>query len=349
MKGAGVELLADRRRYTEERLAAYAKALHEELGKFRAEAMGEHSCIYATGSGGRLEMHADSDLDVFLVRIDGESSRRQSALLQSAVVRAMDACALPKPSQDGRFLIIHEGKDFVDRLGSPEDDGKNKLTARMLLILESRPLQGSEDAYDRLLQSVLDAYWQHASDRADDFMPIVLTNDIIRYWRIVLLNHEANLREKSQKIDQDEELTEESKRIRKLVARRRSSYKLRFARCLICFASLAYLLAQVKFQGTPLDKASARRMVALTPLERLLAVAGISGDPGLVSMVEGLRSSYAAFLHASAASEEEMDRRLADESWWKEQSVLAEKFVEGIFELVMELRSDNPLFRYVVV
>lgn len=332
-----------------QRLEDFSTALRKELSDaYYSEALGDHTCIYATGSGGRLEMHDGSDLDVFLVRFDGEGSRRQAALLQSAVVRAMDSCHFPPPSQDGRFLALHSGNEFIDLLGTPEDDEQNKLTARMLLLLESRPLKDSEKVYDHLVEQVLGEYWRQSPKRPDDFIPRVLTNDIIRYWRILLLNHESNLRQKSKKRDR-KNLTADEKAFEDTIERRRSSYKLRFARCVTCFASLSYLLALVKYEKPPVLIESVRKMVGLTPLERLDAVAAMSGDATIRANVASLRSLYTAFLEDSATSPDEMGKRLADETWWQDHSDSADDFVQGVFDLVMGLQKDNPLFRYVVV
>jgi hypothetical protein len=350
MSNAADSVLAEREDFSKRRVEEFSTALARELSDYDAEALGDHSCIYTTGSGGRLEMHSGSDLDVFLVRIEGSTSHIQAALLQSAVIRAMDSCRLPRPSQDGRFLTLHSAQEFIDLLGTPEDDERNKLTARMLLLLESRPIQGSVDGYIRLVGKVLEAYWDQSSKRVDtgDFLPIVLTNDIIRYWRILLLNHESNLREKSKKREKLGLPISETER-QSTLDRRRSSYKLRFARCNTCFASLSYLLALVKFRHPPVLMESVHEMVNLTPLERLAAVGKMTDDTGIRDNLERLRLLYAGFLEASAVNDDEMAKQLANDAWWQEHGSNAAAFMKGMFDLVMSLREDNPLFRYVVV
>ena len=45
----------------------------------------------------------------------------------------------------------------------------------------------------------------------NDYLPFVLVNDIIRYWRIVLLSHESRLRKKKNEINQNSNISTESK------------------------------------------------------------------------------------------------------------------------------------------
>jgi hypothetical protein len=48
----------------------------------------------------------------------------------------------PKFSNDGHFLKLLFLDDILENLGSPADDYHNHFTARMLLLLESRPIYG---------------------------------------------------------------------------------------------------------------------------------------------------------------------------------------------------------------
>jgi hypothetical protein len=55
-------------------------------------------------------------------------------------------------------------------------------------------------AIDRLVDSVLDAYWKDAEGHNEDYQPFVLLNDIVRYWRILLLNHVVKNAEKESEL-----------------------------------------------------------------------------------------------------------------------------------------------------
>ena len=74
-------------------------------------------------------------------------------------------------------------------LGSPEDDGLNAFTARMLLLLESRPVYNAE-RYRRILKAVIGFYYRDFSDHSEHFRPTFLINDILRFWRTLTLNYE---------------------------------------------------------------------------------------------------------------------------------------------------------------
>ena len=82
---------------------------------------------------------------------------------------------------------------MTGKLGGRDDDYENLFTARMLLLLESRPLVGSQ-MYERAIDAVLSEYWKDYEDNRSAFRPIYLTNDIIRYWKVLCLNYDANTR-----------------------------------------------------------------------------------------------------------------------------------------------------------
>lgn len=144
---------------------------------------------------------------------------------------------LPKLDRGGEFLAMKTASALVDEMGSADDDHGNAFTIRMLFLLESQPLIG-ESAYDELFRLVSGAYRSTAKQHAEDFLPFYFVNDVVRYWRTVLLNHEDRLRSKAEELaekgtleaDLDEEL---------LAHRRYRSQRLRFPRYLSCFSSLA--------------------------------------------------------------------------------------------------------------
>src|SRR5690606_39931962 len=136
-------------------------------------------------------------------------------------------------------------QSLFEFLGSPLDDTTGALNRRMLLLLESRPL-ANEDAYHALIDQTIKAYWKNHDQHPTDYLPIVLVNDIVRHWRIVLLNHESKLREKvaKQGLSPDDEMA----------LRRYSSYKLRVPRCLTCFSALSYLLSLTPSEPAHVEK-----------------------------------------------------------------------------------------------
>lgn len=338
-----VEFFQGRRDRSAHRLEEFEVSLRRVLEEDLDRVLGDHTCVFATGSGGRLEMGEASDLDVFLVRVNGDKSRIDEVLLQAAVIRAMAACGLPAPSRDALFLSLHTAAEFEEHLGSPEDDELNKLTPRMLLLLESRPVL-DPTVYRALVDRVLGLYWKDEVGHEESFLPIFLVNDIVRYWRIILLNHESNLRSAATKRRTREKPTAEFEAYMRR-ERRRSAYKLRFPRALTCFASLAYLLALAKVGGAPIGREKVLEMVDLTPLERLGRVASMLNDPG----VGELRKMYRQYLERMDRPRERVDRDFADDDSARGLRSEAERFVRGVFDLIMALQDGNPLFRYVVV
>lgn len=200
--------------------------------------------VYVTGSAARGEASAHSDVDLFFARVGATRTSIDEAVLQSAIVRALVAEKLPLPSDDARFLRLHTADDLVQRMGEPRDDFENTFTARMLLLLESQPLLG-ESTYQALLDAVVGAYWKDPKGHEADYIPMVLLNDIVRYWRILLLNHAWKVGDSEASAGAD------------VGDRRLRSYKLRFSRCLICHSAIAEMLAVYRLNGRIIRDASA--------------------------------------------------------------------------------------------
>jgi len=355
---AADELLHERRRVSDARLAAFVTALGSEIPAHeRDELLGEHTCIYAVGSGGRGELSEHSDLDIFLVK-HGEPRRIDEIRLQSAVLRALRTQRFEDPSNDAHFLKLHSAQTLIERLGEPRDDVENTFTVRMLLLLESRALLGHQ-AHANLTAKALDAYWKNTAVHRNDYLPIILLNDIIRYWRILLLNYESKTAEKQRHLDTNPgELSAPQREKAQLeldADRQLRSYKLRFSRCLMCYSSVAYLLAEASATQSQSERANVTRevvdaMVKLTPLERLdHAMARAHTVPGVAEIGAELKSLYAQFLQDSARSKEEMRTLFADRHLRRPLFKAAKDFGERMYELAEALGRNNPLFRYLVV
>lgn len=341
-------VLQQRRDYTETRLAEYQKSLQKHLREDGHEALHRDStCIYATGSGGRGEMGEGSDLDLFIVGATKRPSALDAVLIQAGVLRAMRETKFEDPSHDGAFLEPHSSKDFLDVLGSPEDDALNRFTPRMLLLLESRVILGAE-AYDELMANVLGRYWAMAPriiKGGGKFLPFMLVNDVVRYWRVPLLNHESRLAAKERKLVKSGMAADD------IVAQQRldravRAYKLRFARCLTCFGTIVYLLAKAKRDGH-MSLEDAKAMVKLPPQQRLEAVAEMV--PQAAEQVEALLLNYAGYLEGSAGGKADLRRAFSDKNEARARKDAAEQFAAGMFELVRSLGEENGLYRYCVI
>lgn len=350
--------LSDRRAASDARLWDFTESLLAEIpSSERTELIGDHTTIYAVGSGGRGELSPHSDLDVFLVK-HGEPRRIDEVRLQSAVLRALRARGFPDPSNDANFLKLHSAQTLIDKMGEPSDDWENTFTARMLLLLESRPLVG-EGAYDELAAKALDAYWKNVERHREDYLPIILLNDIIRYWRILLLNYESKTAEKVRKMVArfpDEKASERILAERDLESDKQlRTYKLRFSRCLMCYSSVAYLLAETRATKAAgkkghVTRESAARMVRLTPIERMIDAIDKSRDDERVVRIGGeLLSLYAGFLRDSARPKSDLLYLFSDAQSKRPLFRAAWEFGEKMYEFVAALGTDNPLFRYLVV
>lgn len=347
--------LRDRRRRSDERLSDFRRVLRSEIPRGEWEVLiGDHTCVYAVGSGGRRELGTHSDLDVFLVR-DGKRKRTDEARLQTAVIRAMGKAKFDPPSNDGEYITLHTLDDMIERLGGPHDDSANTFTGRMLLLLEGRPLLGDE-VFGRLVERSLDAYWKNVDGHRTDYLPIILVNDIVRYWRIVLLNYEARTAEKVRRLEAAR-LTERrhAAGLRQIDSDRRArSLKLRFTRCLMCYASVAYLLAEARATGRVHGKANVTKervaeMVRLAPLDRLAAAVRLAESREVRELAKSLRSGYARFLQVTDQPKADLAAVLAKK---REREALfrdAEGFGGTMFRLLEALGRDNRLYRYVVV
>lgn len=283
------DIIQTRRERTADLLERVKVAFLDELGEDRDELLGTQTSVYVTGSCGRGDMGAASDLDPYVVQLDppasSDGTQDAANAIDAGLQRAVKRVGLPELDADGTYARLVTAESLFKNLGSPDDDLSGALTKRMLLLLESRPLV-NDQAYDNLLAKTVDAYWKNDDQHPDDYLPIVLVNDIVRYWRIVLLNHESRLREKYRKISLSPE--------EQLALRRYSSYKLRVPRCLSCFSALAYLLDLTPTEPAHVRREDIIRMAALTPMERLEHLRNSPGAP--TQILDSLRKLYVGFL-----------------------------------------------------
>ncbi|MBK8255226.1 MAG: hypothetical protein IPK82_21515 [Polyangiaceae bacterium] len=350
--------LAERRRRSDERLAAVKNALLREIPEAeRVELLGHHTCIYAVGSGGRGELSRYSDLDLFLVK-QGSPRRVDEIRLQSAVIRALRSEGFEDPSNDASFLKLHAAEHLIERLGEPSDDTENTFTVRMLLLLESRPLLG-DLAHERLAKKALDAYWKNVEAHREDYLPIVFFNDIIRYWRMMLLNYESKTADKQRRVERMFAAGPSPERTRAELDleadKNLRSYKLRFSRCLLCYSSVAYLMAEAYRTQTEQKRAHVTRevvdhMVMLPPMDRLReAIDKAKTAPGVTEIGRELTALYAQFLRDTDRSKNELHAIFVSRRDRKPLFNAAKEFGEKMYDFIMALGHNNPMFRYLVV
>lgn len=255
-----------------------------KLGEIRTNAINhdplknESLCIFAAGSLGRLEAGAKSDFDVLMVADNpAKSTPKLSSISRleefeafASLIQINQKLDFPKFSGDGRFLKTYELGEMIKATGSPRDDSENLFTARMLLLLESQPIT-NETLYKKGIDEVINNYYRDGSGR-EDFRPLFLLNDILRYWRTLCLNYEEY------RSDNDRPWF-------------KKNLNLKFSRKLTVYSTVFAILA-----GEANDSDSFRKLCKLTPIERLAkALDSIEDDTLLDGFLETL-NGYEFFL-----------------------------------------------------
>jgi predicted nucleotidyltransferase len=272
----------DRGEYSRERIEELGSRLTPVTGLLRDQPL----CIYATGSYGRLEAGEESDIDIFFLYEGHPRVQRLPNLtliqLSACLIEATAAMGFPEFSEDGRYLDVHYLDHMEEVLGSPDDDSRNAFTARMLLLLESRPVYGPE-RYDRILRKVVGFYYRDFDDHREKFRPTFLINDILRFWRTLTLNYEHD-RYEVRKLPEDEQIDAKAKSALK-------NYKLKVSRLSTCFSMVLHLASE----EPPVNPERVLELCALTPRERFENLQGM-GNADADRCVEILLSTYDAFL-----------------------------------------------------
>lgn len=339
-----VDEIDHRRKFTTGKI----QQLQEKLSQAK-EICGEKACVYSTGSYGRQEAGTDSDLDLFIVglpvstkdnRHDSFSSRQDcreltrldEICLKAELISATKHLSLPEFDGDGEYLRHYTGEELVKHLGKPDDDMRNTFTARLLLLLESKPLLGA-NVYKSVIESVVVAYWRDYEDHKDDFAPTYFVNDVLRLWRTFCINYEART-----ETEPDE----------KKIKRRIKNYKLKHSRMLTCFSVLLSLLAEYRQKKTvnPKDLVD---LVYKTPTERLESIIDCAELAESHDQVRTLLDAYDAFLKESSVDSEKLIELFSDDGKHKEYMVKAREFGDKMYESLNAVGGNSRLLRQLTV
>lgn len=332
--------LETRRRYSGERF----KALSDQLGE-APQICEKKACVYATGSFGRLEASEHSDIDLFIVSLHDEQdgkhvdrlTKLDEILVQSELIRATKKLGFPPFSKDGRFLHHHMAKRLIDATGDQRDDYENTFTARLLLLLESRPLVG-DAVHKAVIDDVIAKYWREFSGHSDRFMPGFLANDILRYWRTLCLNYEASTVE-----PKPAELAPKKRAERKV-----KNYKLKHSRMLTCYSALLHLLA-VHSANNTVTEADVQQLVRLTPTERVEAVGQNFAKKEVATLINEFLEKYEQFLENTNQSEVELTNLFQDDSKSKHLRDEQSQFGDLAYKILYSIGSDNPFYRRLII
>jgi predicted nucleotidyltransferase len=324
--------LADRRSQT----AARIKQLRAELKETQAMTNGK-ACVYATGSFGRGEASRHSDLDVFILgKTNNEGKRQLSQLnetcVKSELIHVTRSLGIPEFDGDGQYLEHFSVDELIRTLGTQHDDVTNTFTARLLLLLESRPLV-QENVYEESIREVIASYWRDYGDHKNDFIPAFFTNDILRLWRTFCVNYEARTSSEP----------EEKKAKRKL-----KNYKLKHSRLLTCYSGILQLLAQYEANES-VSPTDALEMIKLTPTERLEWLLNQSSIADAHETIRKLLDQYELFLDETNYAEHELISRFMDSTVNRRYAQAAYQFGDLMFGVLDRIGQDNRFHRLLVV
>ena len=322
-----------RREYSQRRLAELSERLAPVLPHLEDEPL----CVYATGSYGRLEAWERSDIDLFFLYDDapqgGKLPFTTFVRLAACLVDVTADMGFPDFSGDGRYLEVGYIGEMEKVLGSREDDSINAFTARMLLLLESRPVH-HPDLYIRLMERVISFYYRDFPDHSDDFVPVFLTNDILRFWRTLTLNYEHH-RLKLLALSGDE-------LERKKADSALKNYKLKVSRLLTCFSMVLNLVAE----AAPVTLATVLELCQATPRERLHRLGRGAGEAA--TLVGELDERYETFLETVQHDEDELTTRFRDDDRRKQAHAEASEFGRLLYELLQATAVPERI-RFLVV
>lgn len=292
-------------------------------------------CIFAAGSYGRLEASEHSDIDLFFLNhdLDQQNSPKLSHLstieLMSEVIQTVSELKFPKLSNDGQFLKILSLNDNRREMGGYLDDYNNHFTARMLMLLESRSLNGDE-RFTAARDVLLESYFRDYEDHAATFQPIFLVNDIVRFWKTLCLNYEHK---RNQRTDDVEVKTKQKIK----------NFKLKFSRMLTCYGTLILLCAHKR----PVKPENAPDIFNLTPLDRLMH--SVDLFPGLKEPAAKIRESYAWFLDLTGLTEQALFARFLNKDERTKAFAEADEFGSLVFTALRSVAEANGYLRYIVI
>lgn len=283
-------------------------------------------CIYATGSYGRLEAGETSDIDLFFLAKNGQKpiSRISKTLIDADIISKCRAMGFPEFSGDGEYLEVHDISNIHKELGGRKDDYYNYFTARILLLLESRPVY-NEELYYSMLQETVDKYYTDFDKHELEFKPIFLVNDVIRFWRTLCLNYEHN---RHIKLGNDS-LVKEDIDIKNI--------KLKFSRKLTCFS----FLISVLYADKVLASTDILDIIKNTPMERIQMLADKNIDNKHFSEIISL---YSWFLDVFQVEKPQLIEWIKIPANRSEAFQKAELFAKAIFEVMMLSNRSNLQF-----
>lgn len=325
-----VDYLKARREYSVKRISE----IKEILSNSFKDKFSDNVCIYATGSYARHEANQHSDLDVFIAvngkKDENESEFTLSKVQECEIIHGLEKMRvelkLPEFTDGGRYLKFHSEKDLIRNIGNTKDDFENTFTARMLLLLESKPLYG-DLVYDEIMLQITNAYFNDFHDHVDEFNPVFLVNDILRFWRTMCLNYENKRTYREGNGDKGH----------------LQNLKLKFSRLLICFATIGYLAEK----GRGLPKEDMINLIKLTPRARLDSA--VQAHNEFEDKMLKSAALYSWFMRSMNASTEEITVWIMNENSRIEAFTKAKEFGDIMYDVIFSLAKKSEVERFLVI
>jgi hypothetical protein len=323
-------LLGPRRSDSNGRLSALCRSLSEQLVTMASSL--ENTCIYATGSYGRQEASSTSDIDIFMIDAGAPEAPLANITQIELKAKLIAICrerGYPEFSRDGEFLEMHPLEQLTSRVGSQDEDAENLFTARLLLLLESRPLY-NEACYDRVVQDAVAAYFPDFFRHEADFRPVFLINDIVRYWKTLCLNYEHR---RKPGLDNPAEA-------------KLKNLKLGFSRVMTCYSMIVGVVHQYAQTGCTSPQ-NVIDLVRASPTERLTSVA--IEDPAVRPAVSGVLTEYCWFLETLGGERPAVVEWLRVPANKDEAEARAEAYLNHYYHLLTEAAGNSTIRRFLSI
>ncbi len=276
---------------------------------------------FCAGSLAREEIGSKSDLDIFVVTSEDCLPRLYEIEIYATLIEINHQLKFPDFSNDGEFLKIYSLNEMMTFTGSPRDDHENFFTARMLYLLESKALSNTA-AYDWFLKDIIRHYFRDATDH-EEFLPVFLVNDILRYWRTLCLNYEV---------------------IRNDVERpwRKKNVNLKFSRMLTVFGTIVPVVAK------PItDSDSLFELCQLTPMQRLAYGLEQLGEGRFDGGFNMLLEDYEQFL--AWKEDDDIESKMTDPNVKNSADETAKRVANFLYEILTSENIALDLKKYLVI
>ncbi|HEX4122302.1 MAG TPA: nucleotidyltransferase domain-containing protein [Verrucomicrobiae bacterium] len=299
------------------------------------------------GSFARYEMLEGSDYD-WAVLVDGVVNTAHSEQTRTLKTALSDAKLIP-PGSTGTFGGLIFSHDLIHFIGGEEDSNAN-LTRRMLMLLESRPVQltrgdNSERTWENVVKNVLKRYFEEDVHfrPAQHRVPRFMLNDLTRYWRTICVDYAAKHREQGEQ--------KWALRNAKLRLSRKLLYAAGVAFCLNCELQPPAKHDKAEARGAELFIQSAMDFAKTPPLEYLaLFVRDNVPDSGKRARVAtSIFGSYSQWLELMSNSEtrgafKKLSHSEAGASEpFQEARKIGTEFACGLRELFFDRRQEQDL------